>query len=58
MTRRLLALLAASALAGCGRAGPPKAPGPKDQIIYPRAYPNYPKQPEPQGPPAPAAPAR
>ncbi|NOG70746.1 lipoprotein [Roseicella sp. DB1501] len=57
MTRRLLVLLAASALAGCGRAGPPRAPGPKDQIIYPRTYPKYAPQPAPQGPPAPAAPA-
>jgi predicted small lipoprotein YifL len=34
-----LALLAAVALAGCGRVGPPRPPGPADQITYPRAYP-------------------
>ena len=56
MTRALL--LAAAllpALAGCGRAGPPRAPGPAEAIIYPRAYPRY----EPVTPPAPPlAPAR
>lgn len=34
-----VALLAALALAGCGRVGPPRPPGPADQITYPRAYP-------------------
>jgi len=27
------------ALACCGKKGPPEAPGPNDQIIYPRTYP-------------------
>ena len=40
MRRAAILLLAlAVPLAGCGRAGPPRPPGPKDQIIYPRAYP-------------------
>ena len=40
MRRAALLLLAlAVPLAGCGRAGPPRPPGPKDQIIYPRVYP-------------------
>jgi hypothetical protein len=42
----LLAL--AVPLAGCGRAGPPRPPGPKEKIIYPRTYP------KPDAPPAPA----
>jgi hypothetical protein len=37
----LLAVLAT--LAACGRTGPPRAPGPPDQIIYPRGYPALPK---------------
>lgn len=32
-------LLAVLALAGCGRVGPPRPPGPADQITYPRSYP-------------------
>ena len=42
MTRSIAALLALALLAplaGCGRAGPPRLPGPKDQITYPRSYP-------------------
>lgn len=40
MRRAVVALLAlAIPLAGCGRAGPPRPPGPKDQLIYPRPYP-------------------
>lgn len=42
MTRAMLALLLAAALpllAGCGRAGPPRPPGPREAIIYPRVYP-------------------
>jgi predicted small lipoprotein YifL len=31
--------MAAASLAGCGRVGPPRQPGPADQITYPRAYP-------------------
>ena len=34
-----LALLAVLALAGCGRVGPPRAPGPASEVTYPRAYP-------------------
>lgn len=39
---RLVAMLLATAtlLAACGRAGPIRAPGPPDQITYPRVYPN------------------
>lgn len=38
--RAFLLILAASVpLAGCGRVGPPRPPGPKDEITYPRAYP-------------------
>lgn len=33
----MLALL----LAGCGRKGWPLAPGPADQITYPRTYPTH-----------------
>ncbi len=48
---RLLAVLLAigslAPLAACGRAGPPRAPGPPEQVIYPRPYPAYPPQPVP-----------
>ncbi|TCH96578.1 hypothetical protein EJV46_18485 [Roseococcus sp. SYP-B2431] len=38
--RALLALLAASLLlAACGRVGPPRPPGPRSAITYPRVYP-------------------
>ncbi|HTR17331.1 MAG TPA: hypothetical protein VMI52_09890 [Acetobacteraceae bacterium] len=33
------ALLALLALAACGKKGAPSAPGPADQITWPRAYP-------------------
>ena len=36
MTRLLLVLLPLALLAGCGRAGPPKVPGPKEEVIYPK----------------------
>jgi predicted small lipoprotein YifL len=26
-------------LAGCGKKGPPEAPGPNDTVTYPRSYP-------------------
>jgi predicted small lipoprotein YifL len=39
MKRLAVTLLAALALAGCGRAGPPRPPGPAEAITYPRAYP-------------------
>ena len=47
MTRALLALLALGMLAACGRAGPPRVPGPKEEVIYPRAYPRYEPLPKP-----------
>lgn len=37
----LIPLLAALALAGCGRAGAPSPPGPASQITYPHSYPVY-----------------
>ena len=52
MTRLLAALLALALLAplaGCGRAGPPRTPGPKEQVIYPRAYPKPDPPPLPPG---------
>jgi predicted small lipoprotein YifL len=33
-------LVALVLLAGCGKKGAPVAPGPADQIIYPRSYPD------------------
>ena len=36
-----VALLALALLAGCGKRGSPAAPGPADQITYPRLYPAY-----------------
>lgn len=33
--------LALALLAGCGKRGSPAAPGPADQISYPRTYPAY-----------------
>ena len=43
MRRALLVALAAAALAlaGCGKRGSPSAPGPTDQVIYPRIYPAH-----------------
>lgn len=52
MTRAAFALLLAAALpllAACGRAGPPRPPGPREAITYPRVYP------APEPPPAPNA---
>ena len=50
----LAALAPAVLLAGCGRAGPPRQPGPKEAITYPRSYP----APDPtlRAPTTPAAP--
>ncbi len=31
----------AFALTACGKKGAPQAPGPKDQITFPRTYPPY-----------------
>ena len=39
--RLALILAMVLALAGCGKKGQPIAPGPADQIIYPRQYPRY-----------------
>ncbi|MFC7475932.1 hypothetical protein ACFQS7_16290 [Dankookia sp. GCM10030260] len=47
MTRPLLALLALAVLAGCGRAGPPRVPGPKEAVTFPRSYPRYDALPKP-----------
>jgi hypothetical protein len=35
-----LLLLAALAVQGCGKRGPPVPPGPPDQVTYPRSYPS------------------
>ncbi len=45
----LLACAGLLVLAACGRPGPPRPPGPADQVTYPRAYP-----PRPEGSVAPA----
>jgi predicted small lipoprotein YifL len=50
MIRRIavaLALAGVVSVAACGRAGPPRAPGPKEAITYPRAYPQYAPLPTP-----------
>lgn len=39
MVRRGLPLMALALLAGCGRVGPVRPPGPADRITYPRGYP-------------------
>jgi hypothetical protein len=56
VTRAALALLLLVAtlplLAACGRAGPPRPPGPRGAITYPRVYP----APDPLPPPSTAAP--
>jgi predicted small lipoprotein YifL len=36
-----LAILLLLGLAACGKRGSPEAPGPADQIIYPRIYPTH-----------------
>ncbi len=41
MRAAALVLVAALALAGCGKKGSPVAPGPADQIIFPRTYPTH-----------------
>jgi uncharacterized protein YceK len=41
MTRNVLVALAALLLLGaCGKVGAVRAPGPPEQVTYPRAYPN------------------
>jgi predicted small lipoprotein YifL len=41
MTRAALVLLAALALAACGKRGNPDPPGPAADITYPKAYPTH-----------------
>ena len=41
------ALLVVAMLAGCGRAGPPRVPGPKEAVTYPQTYPQYAPLPKP-----------
>ncbi len=36
----MVALMLAVSLVACGKRGPPSPPGPPDQVIYPRTYPN------------------
>ncbi len=36
-----LALIAAMALAACGKIGPPTPPGPPEDITYPKIYPTH-----------------
>lgn len=62
MIRAILLVLAllplAATLTGCGRAGPPRPPGPREAITYPRAYPAPdPLPPMVLPPAAPATPA-
>ena len=38
--RLALAVLLALTLAGCGKKGPPSPPGPPQDVIYPKTYPN------------------
>jgi hypothetical protein len=51
----LPALAAPLLLAGCGRAGPPRPPGPREAVTYPRVYPA--PDPAPPVPPPAALPA-
>ena len=55
--RATLALLALAFLAGCGRVGPPRPPGPANEIIFPRAYPAPPKDTASTSGPAPVVPS-
>ena len=41
---RAVALVALALLAGCGRLGPPRPPGPAEAITYPRSYPAPPAE--------------
>ena len=38
--RIALMALALTLLVACGKKGAPSAPGPKDEIIYPKTYPS------------------
>ncbi len=55
--RTMAAILALTALAACGRVGPPRPPGPADQITFPRPYPAPDRLP-PTTTPTQAVPAR
>lgn len=50
-TAALLLAVLTPLLAGCGRAAPPRPPGPREAITYPRIYP------APESAPVPPAPA-
>jgi hypothetical protein len=41
MKHLLLMALCIAALAACGKLGSPTAPGPPDQITYPKVYPTH-----------------
>jgi predicted small lipoprotein YifL len=41
MRTALLALLLLLALAACGKKGSPVPPGPSDQLMFPRSYPQH-----------------
>jgi hypothetical protein len=43
------ALLLVLPLAGCGKVGPPRQPGPASAITYPRLYPKPEPPPKPPG---------
>lgn len=51
LRRAALAAAALAPLGACGRAGPPRQPGPKEAITYPRPYPA--RDPEAMPPAAP-----
>ncbi len=36
---KLVVLALALLIAGCGKKGAPEAPGPADQVVYPKVYP-------------------
>ena len=38
--RMVIALLALALLAGCGKKGSPSAPGPANEVTFPRSYPS------------------
>jgi predicted small lipoprotein YifL len=52
--RTITALLALGLLAACGRVGPPRPPGPADQITFPRPYPAREPAPTPTPTPTPS----
>ena len=52
--RMIAAFLALGLLTACGRVGPPRPPGPLEQVTFPRSYP----APDPRPTPAAGTPAR